>query len=361
MSQPSSRTLFSAATSGNLKKLELCKESGLDLNARNSEGRSPLELACQKGRENAVAWFIEQRVALKGGIQAALLSFVCPLASKVSILDLLLQAGQKPTELDLYEACRLARNSLEALLLVEKLLDAGAGTGSLIAGLRADLEAEVDSCLLSEREKEATKALLEILPRVTESPVMEETSLGSGETIEKPDWENLRGVRVFANEEAIVLVKRPARETAELVARWSEDLKALPLDAHGIEVVPPTYLVYQIEGHEWSVVDGLTGPPPMGSRGLAEQMTNQSSVFEYSYSDTSEEASLTEYSHGQLVQQIARKGPHRVRGNWRQAMSKRLESVGALAPGLQFRVPPGARLETLPIDCRFEAWVVRPS
>jgi hypothetical protein len=118
------------------------------------------------------------------------------------------------------------------------------------------------------------------------------------------DIVSMRGVASFDTNEIIVLVHAPVEPVAEAFKEIRK-LKNWTRNANGqfIEVANPSYLVYQLRGHIWTIVDCYHGQARMvPDHAKALSKTLKTKAIFYGNSDTAGVTAYELFDNGKLLE-----------------------------------------------------------
>ena len=121
----------------------------------------------------------------------------------------------------------------------------------------------------------------------------------------KPPIEDIRDVASFDTNEILLFVPAPVEDVAETFKKLHK-LKTWLKDARGktIVVSEPSYVVYRLKGHKWTIVDSykVNGQYPDEKNAMALSKTFKSRVLHYGNSDTASATGYDLFENGKRLE-----------------------------------------------------------
>lgn len=121
----------------------------------------------------------------------------------------------------------------------------------------------------------------------------------------EPPIEDMRGVASFDTNEILLFVPAPVEDVAEAFKKLHK-LKTWLKDARGktIVVSEPSYVVYRLKGHKWTIVDSykVNGQYPDEKDAMALSKTFKSRVLHYGNSDTASATGYDLFENGKRLE-----------------------------------------------------------
>ena len=117
--------------------------------------------------------------------------------------------------------------------------------------------------------------------------------------------EDMRGVVSFDTNEILLFVPAPVEDVADAFKKLRK-LKTWIKDARGktIVVSEPSYVVYRIKGHKWTIIDSYKANGPDVKDAMALSETFKSRVIHYGNSDTAGATGYDLFENGKRLEHL---------------------------------------------------------
>jgi hypothetical protein len=116
-------------------------------------------------------------------------------------------------------------------------------------------------------------------------------------------FERMRGVVSFDTNEILLFVPAPVEDVADAFKKLRK-LKTWIKDARGktIVVSEPSYVVYRLKGHKWTIIDSYKANGPDVNDAMALSETFKSRVIHYGNSDTASATGYDLFENGKRLE-----------------------------------------------------------